>query len=110
MFQTEEASHLKPLPDEPFDCPLWKSCTVHPDHHVVFDKFYYSLPTRFIGKTVWVRGGRRLVRVFLDGLLIKTHIRSDRPGRWVTDPSDYPPEKAVYLMSTPSWPATVILP
>ena len=21
------------------ECPLWKKCTVHPDHHAVFDRF-----------------------------------------------------------------------
>ena len=98
VFLKEEAPCLGPLPPEPFECPLWKECTVHPDHHVVFDKSYYSLPTRFIGKKVWVRGAR-LVRVFLDG----DHIRAERPGTWVTDPTDYPPEKLAYLMATPSF-------
>lgn len=102
VFVKQEAPRLKPLPPEPFECPLWKECRVHPDHHVVFDKSYYSLPTRFIGKRVWVRGAR-LVRVFLDGELIKTHIRAERPGTWVTDPTDYPPEKLAYLMATPSF-------
>lgn len=101
-FQKGELAHLKPLPDEPFECPLWKECTVHPDHHVVFDQSYYSLPTRFIGSKVWVRGARVLVKIFLDGQLIKTHLRAQKPGTWVTDPSDYPPQKLAYLMSTPS--------
>jgi transposase len=103
VFVNEEAAHLKALADEPFECPVWKQCTVHPDHHVVFDQSYYSLPTRFIGQKVWVRGGRDLVRIFLDGQLIKTHIRSHRAGRWVTDPSDYPTEKLAYLMATPRY-------
>ena len=30
-----------------------EECTVHPDHHIVFDKSYYSLPTRYIGRKVW---------------------------------------------------------
>jgi len=103
VFETEEAAHLKPLPSESFECPLWKECTVHPDHYVVFDRSYYSLPTRFIGRKVWVRGGRVLMKIFLDGQLIKTHCRAERPGTWVTDPSDYPPEKLAYLMRTPSY-------
>ena len=103
VFQEEEAPHLRPLPSEPFECPEWKKCTVHPDHHIVFDKSYYSLPTRWIGKEVWVRGTRGLVQVFLDGQLIKTHIRAGQPGTWMTDPTDYPPEKLAYLMPTPSY-------
>jgi transposase len=103
VFQKEEVSCLKPLPSEPFECPLWKACTVHPDHHIVFDRSYYSLPTRFIGKQVWVRGGRRLVHIFLDEQLVKTHARTFVPGTFMTDPSDYPPEKLAYLMPAPTY-------
>ena len=103
VFQQDEVPCLKPLPSEPFECPEWKKCTVHPDHHIVFDKSYYSLPTRWIGKEVWSRGTRRLVQVFFDEQLIKTHIRAEQPGTWVTDPSDYPPEKLAYLMPTPTY-------
>ena len=102
VFQKEEAACLKPLPGEAFECPLWKECTVHPDHHIVFDRSYYSLPTRFIGQKVWARGGRNLVRIFLDEQLIKTHERAVRPGTWRTDFSDYPPEKLAYLMPAPT--------
>lgn len=103
VFIQEEGPHLKPLPPERFECPLWKKCKVHPDHHIVFDKSYYSLSTRWIGKEVWVRGTRHLIQVFLDGQLIKTHIRAGQPGTWMTDPTDYPPEKLAYLMPTPSY-------
>lgn len=102
VFQKEEAACLKPLPGETFECPLGKECTVHPDHHIVFDRSYYSLPTRFIGRKVWARGGRNLVRIFLDEQLIKTHERAVRPGTWRTDLSDYPPEKLAYLMPAPT--------
>jgi hypothetical protein len=94
---------LKPLPGEAFERPLWKDCTVHPDHHIVFDRSYYSLPTRFIGRKVWARSGRNLVRIFLDEQLIKTHERAVRPGTWRTDLSDYPPEKLAYLMPAPTY-------
>jgi len=103
VFEQEEASKLRPLPLEPFECPLWKECTVHPDHHIVFDKSYYSLPTRWIGKEVWARGTRNLVQIFFDEQLIKTHLRAKQPGTWVTDPTDYPPEKLAYLMPTPTY-------
>lgn len=103
VFQKEETPCLRALPLEPFECPLWKKCTVHPDHHVVFDRSYYSLPTRWIGKEVWTRGTRSLVHIFFDGQLIKTHLRAQQPGTWVTDLSDYPPEKLAYLMPSPTY-------
>lgn len=103
VFIHEEAPRLKPLPTEPFECPEWKECTVHPDHHIVFDRSYYSLPSRYIGREVWARGDSRLVRIFLDGEQIKVHARAEKPGSWRTDPSDYPPPKLAYLMATPTY-------
>jgi len=103
VFLEEEKSSLKPLPDESFEIPLWKECCVHPDHHVVFDRSYYSLPTRYIGKKVWARGTQKLVQIFYQHELIKTHSRSKYPGEWVTNVNDYPPEKLAYLMATPTY-------
>ena len=60
-FERDEQSVLKELPQHRFEMPNWKECTVHPDHHVVFEKSYYSVPTRFVGKKVWVRGGLTVV-------------------------------------------------
>ena len=102
-FLKEEKHLLVPLPEAPFEHPLWKECTVHPDHHIVFDKSYYSLPTRYIGKKVWVKGTMKTVEVFLDHERIKTHPRAHGPGQWVTDRSDYPPDKLAFLMATPTW-------
>lgn len=102
VFISEEKMCLKPLPKDAFDIPLWKECTVHPDHHIVFENSFYSLPTRFIGEKVWARGTSKTVQVFLNHQLIKTHSRTTEPGKWVTDKTDYPPEKLAYLMCTPA--------
>lgn len=100
VFTQEEKARLKALPQERFDMPLWKEAKVHPDHHIVFEKNYYSLPTRYVGKRVWARGGMQALQVFLDGELVKTHPRSYAEGTWVTDEGDYPPEKSRYLLKT----------
>lgn len=100
VFKTEEQSLLKGLPEEKFDMPLWKEAKVHPDHHVVFAKNYYSMPTRYVGKKVCVRGGLNTVQMFYDGELVKTHSRSYGEGVWRTDETDYPPEKSRYLLKT----------
>lgn len=100
VFKSEEQPRLKGLPEERFDLPLWKEARVHPDHHIVFDKNYYSLPTRHVGKKVWVRGGMQQLQIYLDGELIKTHPRYYREGIWMTDEGDYPPEKSRYLLKT----------
>ena len=103
VFLAEEKHRLTPLPDTPFERPLWKECTVHPDHHIVFDRSYYSLPTRYIGRKVWAKGTGKTVEVFLDHERIKVHPRAHGPGQWVTDHTDYPPEKLAFLMATPTW-------
>ncbi len=100
VFLAEEKNQLKELPQEGFDLPLWKNSKVHPDHHIIFDKSYYSLPTRYIGSQVWARGGLYVVQIFYEGNLVKTHERSYIPGKRVTDENDYPPEKAKYLLKT----------
>lgn len=103
VFKIEEKPQLKSLPEKRFDLPVWKEARVHPDHHIVFLKSYYSLPTRYIGKKVWVRGGLDTVQVFDDGELVKTHQRAYRPGSFKTDERDYPPEKSRYLLKTTSY-------
>lgn len=103
VFEQVEREALLPLPDEPFETPLWKECTVHPDHHIVFQKSYYSVPTRFLHKRVWVRCDSRAIRIFCGGELIKTHPPASRPGQRITDESDYPDRHLMYLMRTPSW-------
>lgn len=103
VFKEEEKLKLKSLPGEKFDIPSWKEAKAHPDHHIVFDKSYYSVPTRYIGKKVWVRGGFSTVQVFYDGLLVKSHPRAERAGTWRTDERDYPPEKSMYLLKTVSY-------
>lgn len=100
VFTRDEKPRLKALPAERFDMPLWKEAKVHPDHHIVFEKNYYSLPTRYVGKRLWVRGGMQALQVFFDGELVKTHPRSYAEGAWVTDEGDYPPEKSRYLLKT----------
>jgi len=61
-----------PLQAERFETPTWARCKVHPDHHIRFGQALYSLPTRWIGCRVEVRGDRSLVRIYLHGELVAT--------------------------------------
>lgn len=102
-FDRDERAALPPLPTSPFEIPLWKECIVHPDHHVVFDKSYYSVPTRYVGKRVWVRGAFRMTEIFLSGEMIKCHVRAHKPGTWRTDMNDYPDRANAFLFAHPAW-------
>ncbi len=100
-FELQEQAALQSLPAQPFDPPTWAEATVHPDHHLVFERSYYSLPTRFVGKTVWVRATRRLVEIFCEDELVKTHPRATRRGTWRTDQNDYPEAAKAFLFAHP---------
>jgi hypothetical protein len=95
-----ERGALRPLEAARFDPPTWAPCKVHPDHHVQFERAIYSVPTRRVGKRVWVRGDRKLVRIYVDGELVKSHPRKP-PGGRSTDYEDYPKELAAYAMRDP---------
>jgi len=103
LFEQQEKNALLGLPAQPFDPPTWAEAKVHPDHHLVFERSYYSLPTRFVGKTVWVRATRRLVEIFCDDELVKTHTRARRRGSWMTDQNDYPEASKAFLFTHPTY-------
>lgn len=89
VFTLEELPAMRPPPTERFDVPVWADAKVHPDHHIQVAKALYSVPTRFIGKTVRVRVDRASVRIHLGAELIKMHPRV-APGKRATDVTDYP--------------------
>jgi transposase len=102
VFEAEEKPQLIPMVGERFDTPTWAQCKVHPDHHVRFAQALYSVPTRWIGCQVDVRGDRSLVRIYLHGELIKTHERK-LPGQRSTDYADYPDGRAPYALRWPNY-------
>jgi hypothetical protein len=55
-----------------------------------------------VGKRVDIKLGSKVVEIYLDSQLIKTHPRGGR-GQRVTDWNDYPPEKAAFFQRTPAW-------
>ena len=97
VFEQEEQKTLLPLSDERFDVPAFALCTVHRDHHIMFKKGGYSLPTKYIGKEVDVRGDSALVRIYYQNQLIRTH-QKVAAGKRSTDFDDYPKDKSAYAM------------
>lgn len=81
---------LKPLPARRYQYATWKKAKVHLDYHVEFERRYYSVPYRLIGKTVDLRLTVHMVEVFYRGQAVATHLRQDGPRRFVTDPAHRP--------------------
>jgi len=100
VFEEVERACLRPVNGPRFDTPQWAEPSVHPDHHVQFLKALYSVPTRYVGKDVTVRGDKTLVRIYYKGELIKIHPRKPAGGRQ-TDYTDYPPELEAYARRDP---------
>ena len=97
VFEAAERPALRPLETERFDPPRWATVTVHPDHHIRFGRALYSVPHRYLRRTVDVRGDTQLVRIYHRGELVKT-CPTQPPGGRHTDYTDYPAEKTAYAM------------
>jgi transposase len=96
-YERDERPHMQSAPEAPYDVPHWCSPKVHPDHHVQVLKALYSVPTRYIGKTLEARADRTTVRLYLAAEMIKAHPRK-APGQRSTDPKDFPPGKAAWAL------------
>jgi transposase len=97
VFEAEERGRLLPVPERPFDVPVWKDAKVHRDYHIEVERALYSVPHAYLGEQVRVRADSALVKIFHRGRLIKVHPRAPRGGRH-TDPTDYPEERRAYAM------------
>jgi len=97
VYERDELPHMQPAPATTFDVPHWCDPKVHPDHHVQVLKALYSVPTRYIGKTLDARADRSSVRLYLGTELIKMHPRK-AAGQRSTDPKDFPPGKAPWAL------------
>lgn len=96
-FTVLEKDALAALPLDHFEIPTWKKAKVHVDQFIQFEKSFYSLPSQHVGKTVWVKATERLVKIFEDHVLIKTHVRV-KGGR-KTDNKDFPKNARIMLES-----------
>jgi transposase len=81
---------LKPLPAQRYQHASWKKAKVHLDYHVEFERRYYSVPYRLIGKTVDLRLTAHMVEVFYRGQAVATHLRQGGARRFITDPAHRP--------------------
>ena len=102
LFRLAEEKQLGPLPVAPFEIATWHQAKVARDCHIQVNGTLYSVPYQYAGKTVDVKLGTKVVEVYLDWELVKTHLRGAK-GQRVTDWNDYPPEKAAFFQRTPDW-------
>jgi transposase len=94
-FRAEELPLLLPLPQAPFDTPVWSDPKLHRDCHVQVAKGLYSASYTLVGQTLRARRDSVSVKLYLRGELVKVHPRVG-PGQRSTDPADFPPGKGIY--------------
>jgi hypothetical protein len=100
-FEEVERPALLPLPATPYDPAVWKQVKLHRDGHVVFEKSFYSAPSRLVAQTLWLRAGLAEIRLFSSSWeLVATHPRAEQPGQRTTHPDHLPPHKVRGLTAT----------
>lgn len=100
-FNRIERGALQALPGDAFDWIAAYRPKVQQDCHVVVDGRYYSVPSRWIGQTVDVYVGRRLVEIYHGTELLTTHERLHEKGRRSSRLEHYPESKRAYMENTP---------
>jgi transposase len=103
LFAEYEKAALLPLPETSFELCEIRTVKVHPDCHVTIDGSHYSVPYRWVGKTLDAYIYERRVEIYVDQELVSTHVRARGKGQWQTRLEDYPPYKAAYLIRTPQY-------
>jgi len=97
LFEQEEKETLLPLPETPYEYLERKKVKVQPDFSFTFDKVHYTMPRKYLRKTLEIRAGGTRIYVYNEhGDLIRTHERSYTPKSWVVIPSDMPKEYSDY--------------
>lgn len=103
LFREVEQAALQALPVEPFDLCEIRLAKVHSDCHITIAGSHYSVSHVWVGQEVEVHIYERVVEIYADHQLIRTHIRASQKGKWRTNNADYPPYKAQYLTNTPQY-------
>ena len=83
------------MPDVPFELARWSRPKVAPDAHVKVGRTFYSVPVRLMGHRLDARETSEMVRLYLNGELVKTHAFQARGRK--TDWADLPAERAPVL-------------
>jgi transposase len=102
-FEDVERGALMPLPDKVPTLPLWRKAKVQADCHIRFERSYYSVPHKWVGKHLWVRATEGLVEILHEHNLLCAHIRQRHPGSRVTKKDHLPAHAQAYFTRTPQW-------
>jgi len=103
VFAEVERQALVPLPVNRFPYFHEAKRSVHRDGHIEVDKSYYSVPPEYLGREVWVRWDRHLVRIFDSKMEQITLHSKAQPGEWRTHPEHIHPNKISGIERGTTW-------
>jgi transposase len=93
VFETVERAALGPLPPDLFPFFEEGPRTVSRDGHIEVKRAFYSAPTEYFRREVWVRWNSQVVRILNHRLeQVAIHCRQE-PGKFSTLPEHIPREK-----------------
>lgn len=90
LFEQIDKPALKLLPTSRYQYADWIKAKVNIDYHIVFADCFYSVPYKYIGKYVRVRGTNKSVECFYDNQRIAVHARNYKKYKFTTTPEHMP--------------------
>jgi len=99
VFEELDKPALQPLPAKRWVKAEWKKLKVHIDYHVDVDRYYFSVPYQYIGKTMDVKVTPSMVEIFYNGRPVASHARSSK--RYTTLPEHMPSSHREYRRWNP---------
>jgi transposase len=95
LYEELDRPALGPLPGKPWVVADWKTAKVNIDYHIDIDRYYFSVPYRYIGEELDVKVTRDLVEIFRKGQPVASHLRTR--GRYSTKPEHMPSSHREHL-------------
>jgi hypothetical protein len=92
VFLELDMPALRPLPQQPYQCPSYVERKVPNNYHVEYEGFYYSVPHQYYQQKVTIKATYKAIEVYADRLnRIAFHERRYTGPRYVTERSHMPP-------------------
>lgn len=101
LFEMLDQPALRPLPELSYEFATWKKACVNIDHHIAFEKRYYTVPHTLIYEEVFVRATQATIEIFFKNRRAASHPCVNAPGRHSTLSADMPPAHQKYLERSP---------
>jgi transposase len=90
-----ELPKMGDLPTTAFELFSYKKCKVHPDCHVRFERNFYSVPYRFVGKEVEIKCSAKMIYVYFEAEEIAVHLVAPGHNYYTTHDGHYPENKLI---------------